>query len=344
MRVSPVFSLGFAAAVIAGGLTLGAQARQYTQTSDVMIGGPQAASWDYLNVDTANKKLYVSHGTEFVVIDIATEKVVSKVTGIDGAHGIAFAPNGRGFGTGGREGKVTVIDLKTYATIAKVAATNPDAVLYEPKQKEVYAFSHANLATVINADTNAVVTTVPLSGGAETGQADPALGRVFVNIEDKDAVDAIDVATHKVVATWPLAPGTGPSGMAIDTVNHRLFVGAGPVMVMMDAKTGKVLASVPICSGTDSTWYDPGTMLAFSSCGDGKTTVAHVDGPDKMTVVQTITTAPRSKTMALDPATHKLYIGGAKPQAAAAAPAGGRGRGPQLDPDSFHVFVYSLGK
>jgi hypothetical protein len=118
-------------------------------------------------------------------------------------------------------------------------------------------------------------------------------------------------------------------------------------MVMMDATSGKVVASVPICSGTDATWFDPGTKLAFSSCRDGKITVAHVDGPDKMTVVQTITTAPGSKTMALDTVTHKLYVSGAKPMAAdagAAAPTAGRGRGPQNDPNSFHVFVFGMKK
>src|SRR5262249_14739164 len=153
---------GFASAFVAAFAAprLGAQAGQYTQVGDIQVGGPQAASWDYLDIDSANKKLYVSHSVEFVVIDLATEKVINKITGIQGAHGMAFAPNGRGFATGGREGKVTVTDLKTYATLAKIDATNPDAVMYEPKQKEIYAFSNGgHLATVINADTNAVVTT-----------------------------------------------------------------------------------------------------------------------------------------------------------------------------------------
>jgi len=342
MRGRFVFSVGLGAAVVAAGLTLGAQSGQYSQVGDILIGGPQAASWDYLNVDQVNKKLYVSHSTEFVVIDIPTEKVVGRVTGVQGAHGIAFAPNGHGFATGGREGKVTVVDLKTYATLAKIDAVNPDSILYEPKQKEVYAFSNqGKLATVINSDTNAVVTTIPLDGNAETGQADPALGKVFVNIEDKDEVQVIDVASHKAVATWPIAPASGGTGMAIDTTNHRLFVGGEGRMVMIDAQTGKVASSVDTCKGSDSSWYDPGTKLAFSSCGDGVTTVSRVDGPTKLTVVQSITTANRSKTMALDPASHKLYIGGAKPETGGAAPAG-RGRGPQLDPNSFHVFVFGM--
>jgi hypothetical protein len=339
-------ALAFAAAFAAP--RLGAQAGQYTQVGDIQIGGP-LASWDYLNVDAVNKKLYVSHSSEFVVIDLATEKVINKITGIQGAHGIAFAPNGHGFISGGREGKVTVTDLKTYATLTKIDATNPDAIMYEPKNKEIYAFSNAgSLATVINSDTNAVVTTIPLAGAAETGQADPGLGRVFVNIEDKNSVDVIDIATHKVVANWPIAPAGSGTGMAIDTASHRIFVGGNDGhLVMIDTQSGKVVASVETCKGSDATWFDPGTKLVFSSCREGKTTVAHMDSPSALTVVQTITTAQGSKTMAVDTATHKLYIGGAKPMAAtAAAPAatGGRGRGPQMDPESFHVFVFGLGK
>ena len=354
MRARFMFTVGLAAAagIVAGGpwLTgLHAQAGQYAQVGDIMIGGPLPAQWDYLNVDSANKRLYVSHNAEIVVIDLATEKVIGRIADTPGAHGIAIAPNGKGYTSNGRDGKSNVVDLKTITTLSKVdAGPGPDAILYEPKMKEVYAFNHAaGTATVFNADTGATVATIKLAGdGVETGQSDPALGKVFVNIEGNSTIDVIDVATHKVVANWPVAPGEGPTGMAIDTAAHRLFVGAGKFMLMMDANSGKILASVPICTGTDSTWYDAATKLAFSSCGDGNITVAHVDGPDKMTVVQTIKTATGSKTMALDPVTHKLYVAGAKPMAAdpnAPAPAG-RGRGPQRDPNSFHVFVYGMGK
>src|SRR5262252_3537832 len=141
LAVGVGLALAFAAAFAAP--RLGAQAGQYSQVGDILIGGPQAASWDYLNVDPVNKKLYVTHSVEVVVIDLATEKVTNKITGIRGAHGIAFAPNGHGFISGGSEGKVTVVDLKSYATLAKIDATNPDAIMYEPKQKEIYAISNA---------------------------------------------------------------------------------------------------------------------------------------------------------------------------------------------------------
>jgi DNA-binding beta-propeller fold protein YncE len=196
----------------------------------------------------------------------------------------------------------------------------------------VWAFNHAGKsAAQIDATTGKLVATIPLSGLAETGQPDAAGTKVFVNIEDKDAIDVIDVAAKKVVASWPVAPGDGPTGMAVDQATKRLFVGAGKMMVMIDYTNGKVVASVPICVGTDSTWYDAGAKLAFSSCRDGKITVAKVEG-DKMTVVQTIETSAGSKTMALDATTHKLYVAAAKPAA------GGRGN----DPASFHVIVYGV--
>jgi hypothetical protein len=144
-------------------------------------------------------------------------------------------------------------------------------------------------------------------------------------------VDVIDTAAKKVIASWPVTPGDGPTGMAADLASHRLFIGAGKVMIMMDSTNGKVVANVPICSGTDSTWYDAANKLAFSSCRDGKITVAQVAG-DKMTVVQTVDTSQGSKTMALDSGTHKLYVPAAKP-------VGGGQRG--NDPNSFHVLVYS---
>jgi DNA-binding beta-propeller fold protein YncE len=185
-------------------------------------------------------------------------------------------------------------------------------------------------ATQIEAATGKVLATIALTGTAESGQSDGA-GKVFVNIEDKGQIDVIDVASRKVQASWPVTPGAEPTGLALDAATHRLFVGAGKVMVMMDSTSGKVVTSVPICAGTDATWYDAGTRLAFSSCRDGHITVAKVEG-DTMTVVQTIETAPGSRTMGLDPSTHRLYVAAAKPNAA-----GGRGN----DPNSFHVLVYA---
>jgi DNA-binding beta-propeller fold protein YncE len=339
------FTVGLAAGPLGAAQAPGS----YAKIGEVPIGG--SGGFDYLNVDSAAKRLYVTHGTEVVVIDLSTNSVVGKLGGdFEGVHGIAFAPNGHGFVSSGRDNKVAVVDLKTLQTITKVdTGLNPDAILYEPKQKEIYALNHTGKsATVINADTNAVVATIPLAGQAETGQADPALGRVYVNIEDKDSIDVIDIATHKVIASWPVAPAEGPTGMAIDTATHRLFVGGGPNMVMIDGQSGKVVASAPICTGTDATWFDAGTKMAFSSCSDGHITAVHMDAPDKLTVVQTIETERGARTMTGDPATHNLYVAAQKYQPAdpnAPPPAAGqRARGPAAIPDSLHALILGIKK
>jgi hypothetical protein len=321
----------------------------YAQVGDIPIGG--AGSWDYLRIDSDAKRLYVSHGTEIVVVDVTNDTIVGRILNTPGIHGIALAPElGRGFTSNGRDNSVSIVDLKTLQTLGKVSSGgNPDTIFYDSKQKEVYAFNGAeptatppgHTATVIDAATGKVVTTIDLGGRPETAQADPALGRLFVNLEDKDAIAAIDMATHKVVATWPIAPGEEPSGLAIDAATHHLFAGAGQFMVMLDTRTGKVLAQVPIGEGTDATWFDPGTNLAFSSCSDGTTTIAHEDG-EKLTLVQTLQTTRGARTMTIDPATHKIYLGAAKYQAPVpSAPTNAR---PLSLPDSFHVLVYGMSK
>jgi len=327
--------------------TVVAQGGQYSKIGEIQIGGT-VTNFDYLNVDSANKRLYVTNNTSVVVIDLATNKMIGRLpAGTKGrVHGIAIAPGNRGFISNGADNNVSIVDLKTMQPIGTVeTGVNPDAILYEPKNKEVYALNHTGgSATVIDAATGKVTATIPLSGTAETGQADPALGRVFVNIEDKNLVDVIDVTTHKLIASWPVAPAESPTGMAIDLATHRLFVGGGPNTVMMDATNGKIIASMPIVSGTDATWYDPGTKTVFSSGtgGGGQITAGRVEG-DKLTVVQTISTLRGARTMTLDPATHNLYVVGQKyVPADPSAPAGGRG-GPAIA-DSFHVAIFGMGK
>jgi len=359
MRTRLIAIAGAAALVVtlcSGGV--GASAGPYSKIGEIPIGGP--AGFDYLNVDPVAKRLYVTNGAQVVVIDLATNTVAGKIAAGPGVHGIALAPGGeRGFISNGGDDTVSIVDLKTFQTIKKVSTKgpdpsvrqNPDAIMYEPKNNEVYAFNHSGkTATVINATTGDVVASMQLAGTAETGQADPALNRVFVNIEDNATVDVIDMTQHKVVANWSVKPAESPTGMAIDTATHRLFIGGGPNTVMMDATNGKVVASIPICSGTDATWFDPATKYVFSSCGGGSgaITIAHMDSPSALTVVQTLETVARARTMALDTATHNIYVVGQKyPPAdpnAPPPPAGQRGRGPAAIPDSFHVEIFGMSK
>jgi YVTN family beta-propeller protein len=341
VRSSILWSLAALCSVVVG---LRAADPQYSKTGEIHIGG--AGAFDYLNFDPATRRLYVTHGTEVVVIDTANNTIVGRISNTPGVHGIAIAPGNRGFTSNGRENKVSIVDLSKLETLSKVdTGANPDAILYEPKKNEVYAFNHTgSSATVIDAASGKVVATIPLGGAVETGQSDASLNRVYVNVEDQDNIDVIDTTNHTVIAHWPIAPASSGTGMAIDPATHRLFVGGGKALVMMDAASGKVLSNVPICNGTDSTWFDPGTKMVFVSCSDGHITMAHEDSPTQLRPVGTIDTARGAKTMALDPKTHTIYTVAQNYQPvdpnAPPPPAGGRARGPATVPDTLHVLIF----
>jgi DNA-binding beta-propeller fold protein YncE len=217
-------------------------------------------------------------------------------------------------------------------------------MLFEPGQQEVYMFNgRGHSATVFEAGSGKVVATIPLSGKPEFAAADPQAGRVYNNIEDKNEVAVIDTKTHTVVATWPIAPGEEASGMAIDLEHRRLFLGCrNKLMVMMDSATGKDVASVPIGEGVDANAFDPGTQLAFASCGSGTVTIARETSPDTLVVVQILTTEPRARTMALDPKTHKIYLASAKFEPQPEPAAGAQRRWPKMIPGSFKILVYGM--
>jgi DNA-binding beta-propeller fold protein YncE len=316
------------------------KAEPYHFLKEIPVGGE--GGWDYLTVDPDGRRLYVSHGTKVVVIDIDKDSVVGEVADTPGVHGVAVASDlGRGFSSNGQENKASIIDLKTLQTLSKVeTGRNPDGMLYEPGRHEVYFFNgRGESATVLDAKSGKVVATVPLGGKPEFGQADPQAGRVYDNLEDKSEVVAIDTTTHQVVNRWPIAPGEEASGMAIDLAHHRLFLGCGnKKMVMVDSSNGKIIGEVPIGQGVDANAFDPGTQLAFASCGDGTVTIAHEDSPEKLSVVQTLKTEPRARTMALDPKTHRIYLASAKFEAPS-ADAGPRQR-PKMVPGSFKILIY----
>jgi DNA-binding beta-propeller fold protein YncE len=316
----------------------------YQFLKQIPVGGE--GGWDYASVDSTAHRLYVTHATKVVVIDLDKDVVVGEIAGTPGVHGFAIAPDlGLGFASNGQENKASLVDLKTLETKAKVdTGANPDAILYDPGRKEVYTFNgRGKSATVFEATTGKVLATIPLPGKPEFAQIDIKAGRVFCNIEDTNEVVAIDTARHEVVAKWPIAPGEEASGMAIDTVSHRLFLGcSNKLMVMMDYTSGKVVGSVAIGEGVDATNFDPATRLAFaSSGGSGDVTIARFDSPDKLTVVQTLKTAKGARTMTLDPRTHKIYLAAAEYEAPAAQPApGGQRPRPKMLPGSFKVLVF----
>ena len=320
-----------------------AHGQSYKLIKIVPIGGE--GGWDYLSIDAQARKLYVTHADKIVVVDLTQDNVVGEIADTPGVHGFAIAPElGRGFSSNGTESSVSVVDLKTLKTIAKVeSGENPDAILYDSTHSEVYAFNgRGKSATVINAKSNNVVSTVPLPGKPEFAAVDGLGDRVFCNIEDKNEVAVIDMKTHATTATWPVAPGEEPTGVAFDAVHHRLFVTChNKMMVMLDSDTGKVMAKIPIGAGVDGCAFDDARQLAFASCGDGTLTIAKEEGLDKLTVVQTLTTERGARTMALDPGTHRIYTCTAQiAPDTGPSPSPGERRRPNYVPGTFHLLIY----
>jgi DNA-binding beta-propeller fold protein YncE len=280
----------------------------YSVLKKIPIAG--SGSWDYLTVDEAARRLYVSHGTQVEVLDIDSLTVVGNIPNTKGVHGIAIAPElGRGFVSNGQASTVTIFDLKTLKPIADVpTGQKPDAILYDPATSRVFAFNGgSNSATAIDAATGKVAGTVDL-GGPEFAAAD-GNGFVYNNLEDESLLLKINSRELKVEQRWPTAPCSSPSSMAMDRANRRLFLGCrSKVMAVVDADTGKVIVTLPIGDHVDATAFDPETKLIFNSNGEGTITVIHEDTPDKYTIVETVKTAPRAKTMALDPKTHRLFL------------------------------------
>ncbi len=315
----------------------------YKVINTYKLGGD--GGWDYLNLDSSSRRLYISRATHVIVMDADSGKVIGDIPDTPGVHGIALAPElGRGFISNGREGTVTIFDLKTMKMISKVkAGENPDAILYDPASKRVFAFNgRSHDATAIDGASGNVAGTIKLEGKPEFAVSDEK-GMIFVNIEDKSQIDAIDPAKLEVKSTWPLAPCQEPSGLAIDRKNHRLFAGCdNKMMAVIDTKSGKVIATPAIGDGVDANGFDPGTDLAFASCGEGVLTVVHEDSPDKFTVVGNVPTKQGARTMTLDEKTHNVYVVtadfGPPPAATTDNPHPRR----TILPDSFVVMV--LGK
>jgi DNA-binding beta-propeller fold protein YncE len=305
------------------------------------IGGD--GGWDYLAVDPQSGHLYITRGNHVMVVDTASGKAIADITGLKGTHGVAFDTDGNtGYISDGAGNAVAVFDRASNKITQTIpAGTNPDGILFEPSTKMVWAFNgRSKNATVIDSKTKQVVATVPLPGKPEFPVAD-GKGSIFVNIEDKNEIAHLDASSHRLLAEWPIGCES-PSGHAIDIANNRLFaVCDGKKMAVVDASSGKVVASPAIGEGPDAAAFDPATHNAFSSNGDGTLTVVHQDSPDSYSVLQDLPTQRSARTMAFDPKTGKIYLVAAEfgPRPAA-TPENPRPR-PLVVSGSFVVIVVS---
>jgi DNA-binding beta-propeller fold protein YncE len=322
-------------------VALAAAGPGYHVVTTYKVGGD--GGWDYLTADSDARRVYISRGTHVAVIDADSGKSVGDIPDTQGVHGIALAADlGRGFTSNGREGTVSIFDIKTLATSSKVkVGDNPDAILYDPATKRVFTFNgRSQDSTAIDGATGKVLGTIKLDGKPEFAASD-AKGEIFVNIEDKSELVAIDPSKLEVKAKWPLAPCTEPSGLAIDRKNRRLFVGCdNKMMAVVDADTGKVLATPAIGEGVDATAFDAETGLAFASCGaDGVLTVVKEESPEKFVVAENVTTQKGARTMALDAKTHNVFVVTAQFGPRPAPTADNPRPRPAIVPDSFVALV-----
>jgi DNA-binding beta-propeller fold protein YncE len=282
----------------------------YHLVKTITVGGTEG--WDYVTMDSASRRLFIGRDDHIDVVDVDAGTVVGKVAGLSHTHGMVLAPEfGRGYTSDGDANTSTIVDLKTLKKIGAVkTGKDPDSFVYDDVNKRVFIMNSAgNDATAINAADGTVAGTVALEGQPEAAVVD-GKGNVFVNITDKDEVVEFDGKTLKVLHRWPLAPGVGPSGLAIDEKNRRLFsVCDNQKLVVMDADTGKVIATPGVGAGTDASLFDPETGNAFASAGGSATlTVVHEDSPDRFHMIDNVPTQSGARTMALDAKTHNVLL------------------------------------
>jgi DNA-binding beta-propeller fold protein YncE len=302
------------------------------------IGGDGGT--DYLTAEPGTRRVFVSRGTHVMVLDGTTGKVVGDIPDTPRTHGIALAPtSGHGFTTNGGDSTMTMFDLKTLAVIKKipVATGGLDGIMFDDFSGWIILTNHSRpIGTMVALDpkTGAIVGTVQLEDNAPEGAASDGKGRIFVNNEGKNTMQVIDGKAMKVLASWPLAPCDGPTGIAYDRATNRIFVGCGKTSVVVDATTGKVVATIANGDGVDALGWDPVEKLIYIPAGrDSNVTVVHEDAPDKYTVVATVPTMRGAKTISVDPLKHVAYLFqpeyGPPPAPAPGAPPPQPGRGPR---------------
>ncbi len=327
--------------LISFGFVANSNCQTYKVAKKITIAGDEG--WDYLSVDEPNQHLFVSHGNVVNVVDLKTEKTIATIQNTKGVHGIAVANElNKAFITNGKDNSVSIIDLKNFELIEKVAieGQKPDAVLYDQFSRKVFTFNAKSKdATVLDAITNKVIKTIPLGGKPEFSVTNTK-GLIYVNIEDKNQIKTIDTKSLEVMASWSITPGEEPTGLAIDLTSNRLFSVCGnKLMIVVDAANGKVIKSLPIGEGCDGVAFDSDRKLAFSSNGAGTITVVRENSANDFSVVQTVSTQKGARTITLNNKTHQLYLSSAEYGAKPAATTENPKPKSSIIPNSFAILV-----
>jgi DNA-binding beta-propeller fold protein YncE len=303
---------------------------------------PGDGGFDFLTVASDNRRVYITHNDSVQVLDADTLKLVGTVDKVAHPHGVVFLPDlGKGYATSGDPGSVVVFDLKTFKHITEIpTAKDSDVIIYDKASGKVVTFNgDSQNSTVIDPATDQAVTTLDLGGAPEVAVAD-GKGHLFDNLESKSEVLKIDSKTMKTTRHWPLAPGESPSGLSMDVENNRLFSGChNKLLVVMNAKNGKVIQTLPIGDHVDGTTFDPESGNIFVSCGDGTLNVIHEDSPDKYTVVENVQTEEGAKTLAFDSKTGRVFLSTAKREPAPTPTKDDPKPHRKIVPGSFHILV-----
>jgi YVTN family beta-propeller protein len=294
-----------------------------------------SGGWDYIASGPDNNRLYVSHGTQVNILDETTGDSIGVIPNTTGVHGIAFVPAlGKGYTSNGRLNTVTVFELKTNQVLSQITAgTNPDAIMYDDFSKMIITCNgRSNDLSLIDPVSEKVVATIPVGGKPETAVSDKK-GKIFVNIEDKNEIIAVDITARTILSRWSLSPSEGPTGLAIDLKNNRLFSGCDKTLVVMDAGSGKIIQRVTIGNGCDGVEFDPELGYAFASCGEGVLSVVN-ENNGEYKLLENVPTKASARTIALNKKTHIVYL-----------PAGefgkvtSQGSRPPLVPGTFQILV-----
>ena len=295
-----------------------------------------AGGWDYLEIGPVNDWLYVSHGTQVNVLNKKTGDSVAVIENTTGVHGIAFdVSNSKGFTSNGRLNSVTVFDMNTNKVLAQIpVGQNPDAIFYESFSKKIITCNgRGKNLSIIDPVQNKLLDSIDVGGKPEAAVSDGA-GKVYVNIEDKNEIVEIDINKLKVLNRWSIAPGDGPTGLAIDITTNRLFAGCEKLLMVVDATNGNIVDKLPIGDGCDGVAFDPASKNIYTANGEGNLTVIHEEDANKFLVVENIETKKGARTIALDKSTHLIYL-----PTAEFLPLEQGQKWPKMKPGTFQVLV-----